>query len=71
MGGEVDDNLCATVEVLMHIVQKLEESRSFKCGETSDCRIILVRMIFAGKLAIVDDFDFGFRRSESETKNRE
>ena len=46
--GGVDDNLCAIVEVLMHIVQKLEESRSFKCGETSDCRIILVRMIFAG-----------------------
>jgi hypothetical protein len=27
-------------------------------------------MIFAGKLSIVD-FNFGFRRSESETKNRE
>ena len=54
----------------MSIVQKLEESRSFRCGETSDCSIILVRMIFAGKLSVVD-FNFGFRRSESETKNRE
>ena len=52
----------------MRIVQKLEESRSFRCGETSDCSVIVVRMIFAGKLSIVD-FDFGFRRSESETKN--
>ncbi len=54
----------------MRIVQKLEEGRSFRCGETSDCSIILVRMIFAGKLAIVD-FDFGFGCSESETENRE
>ena len=54
----------------MCIVQELEESRSFRCGEISDCIIILVRMIFAGKLSIVD-LNFGFRRTESETKNCE
>ena len=64
----MDDSLCAVFEVLVCIVQEPEESRSFRGGETSDCSIILVRMIFAGKLSIVD-FDFGFRRSESETKN--
>ena len=26
-------------EVLVHVVQKLEESRSFRGGETSDCSI--------------------------------
>ena len=65
----MDDSLCAVFEVLVYIVQELEESRSFRCGETSDCSIILVRMIFAGELAMVD-FNFGFRRSESETDNR-
>jgi hypothetical protein len=71
-GGRVglDNSSCAVFEVLVCIVQKLEEIESFICGETSDCSIILVRMIFAGKLSIVD-FNFGFRRSESETKNRE
>ncbi len=69
-GVGLDDSLCAVFEVLVCIVQELEESRSFRCGETSDCIIILVRMIFVGKLSIVD-FNFGFRRSESETENRE
>ena len=66
----MDDSLCTVFEVLVCIVQELEESRSFRCGETSDCSIILVRIIFAGELSIVD-FNFGFRHSESETKNRE
>ena len=66
----MDDSLCTVFEVLVCIVQELEESRSFRCGETSDCSIILVRMIFVGELLIVD-FNFGFRHSESETKNRE
>ena len=69
-GVGLDDSLCAVFEVLVCIVQELEESRSFRCGETSDCSIILVRMIFVGELLIVD-FNFGFRHSESETKNRE
>ncbi len=69
-GVGLDDSLCAVFEVLVCIVQELEESRSFRCGETSDCSIILVRKIFAGKLSIVD-FNFGFRCSESETKNWE
>jgi hypothetical protein len=69
-GVGLDDSSCAVFEVLVYIVQKLEESRSFRCGETSDCSIIFVRMIFAGKLSMVD-FNFGFRRSESETENRE
>jgi hypothetical protein len=69
-GVGLDDSSCAVFEVLVYIVQKLEESRSFRCGETSDCSIILVRMIFAGKLSMVD-FNFGFRSSESETENRE
>ena len=55
----MDDGLCVVFEVLVCIVQELEESRSFRCGETSDCSIILVRMIFAGKLSIVD-FNFGY-----------
>ena len=67
-GVGLDDSSCTVFEVLVCIVQELEESRSFRCGETSDCSIILVRMIFAGKLSIVD-FNFGFRRSESETEN--
>ena len=41
-GVGLDDSLCAVVEVLVCIVQELEESRSFRCGETSDCSIILV-----------------------------
>ena len=55
-GVGLDDSLCAVFEVLVCIVQELEESRSFRCGETSDCSIILVRMICAGKLSIVDFF---------------
>ncbi len=66
----MDNSLCEIFEVLVCIVQEPEESRSFRCGETSDCSIILVRMIFAGKLPIVD-LNFGFRCSESETKNPE
>ena len=58
-GVGLDDSLCAVFEVLVCIVQELEERRSFRCGETSDCSIILVRMIFAGKLSIVD-FNFGY-----------
>ena len=58
-GVGLDNSLCAVFEVLVCIVQELEESRSFRCGETSDCSIILVRMIFAGKLSIVD-FNFGY-----------
>ena len=69
-GVGLNNSLCAVFEVLMCIVQELEESRSFRCGETSDCIIILVRMIFAGKLSIVD-LNFGFRRTKSETKNCE
>jgi hypothetical protein len=50
---ELGNSSCAIFEVLVRVVQKLEESRSFRCGET---RV---------------DFDFGFRRSESETENHE
>ena len=66
----MDDSLCTVFEVLVFIVQELEESRSFRCGKTSDCSIILVRMIFVGELSIVD-FNFGFRCSESKTDYRE
>ena len=72
MGGGVglDDGLCAVFEVLVCIVQELEESRSFRCGETSDCSIILVRMILARELSIVN-LIFSFGCSKSKSKNRE
>jgi hypothetical protein len=66
----LDDGLCTVFKVLVCIVQELEESRSFRCGETSDCSIILVRMILARELSIVN-LNFSFGCSKSKLKNRE
>ncbi len=57
-------------DVFVCIVQELEECRSFECIQTSDCWIILVRMIFARELSIVS-LNFSFGCSESKPKNRE
>ncbi len=62
--------LCAFLEVLPHVVEKLEEVRGFSCSEASDGRVILVRVIFAGKLSVVD-IDFSLGRSKSKSKNCE
>ncbi len=62
--------LCAFLEVLLHVVEKLEEVRGFSCSEAGDGRVIFVRVIFAGMLSVMDlDFSLGF--SKSKSKNRE
>jgi hypothetical protein len=61
--------LCAFLEVFLRVVEKLEEVRGFSCSKASDGRVILVWMIFTGKLSVMD-LDFGLGRSKSESKNR-
>jgi hypothetical protein len=62
--------LCAFLEVLLRIVEKLEEVRGFSCSETGDGRVILVRVIFAGKLSVMDLY-FSLGCSKSKSKNLE
>ena len=38
----------------MHIIQELEEVRGFSCSETSYGMVILIGVVFAGKLLVVD-----------------
>ncbi len=61
--------LCAFLEVFLRIVEKLEEVRGFSCSKASDGRVILVWMIFAGKLPVMD-LDFGLGCFKYESKNR-
>ena len=58
------------LEVCLRIIQELEEVRGFTCSETSYGRVILVGVVFAGKLSVVD-FYFSLRRSEPKPQNRE
>jgi hypothetical protein len=56
------------LEVFVCIVEKFEEVRGLSSTKAGDGGIILVRVIFAGKLLVVDLY-FGFGRAESKAKN--
>ncbi len=49
-------------------VKKFKEVRGLISTKASDGGIILVRVIFAGKLSVVDLY-FSFGRTESKAKN--
>ena len=60
--------LSTFLEVFVCIVEKFKKVRGLISTKASDGGIILVRVIFAGKLSVVDLY-FGFGRTESKAKN--
>ncbi len=56
------------LKIFLCIIQELKEVRDLRCCEAGDGRVVLVRVIFAGKLSVVD-LDFNLRCPEPEPKN--
>ncbi len=63
-------DLCAFLEVLLQVVEKVEEIRGLSCGETGGGRVVLVRVVFASKLSVVDLY-FNLICSKPKSKDRE
>ncbi len=55
-------------KIFLHIIQELKEVRGLGCREAGDGKVVLVGVIFAGKLSVVD-LDFSLRCAEPEPKN--
>jgi hypothetical protein len=60
--------LSTFLEVFVCVVEKFEEVRGLSSTKTGDGGIILVRVIFAGKLLVVDLY-FGFGCAKSKAEN--
>ncbi len=56
------------LKIFLRIIQELKEVRGLGCREAGDGRVVLVRVIFAGKLLVVD-LDFSLRCAEPKPKN--
>ncbi len=57
------------LEIFLCIIQELKEVRGLGCREASDGRVVLVGVIFVGKLSVVD-LDFNLRCAKPKPKNR-
>ncbi len=60
--------LSTFLAVFVCVVEKFEEVRGLSSTKAGDGGIVLVRVIFAGKLLVIDLY-FGFRRAESKAEN--
>ncbi len=56
------------LKIFLRIIQELKEVRGLRCREASDSRVVLVGVIFAGKLSVVD-LDFSLRCAEPKPEN--
>ncbi len=56
------------LKIFLCIIQELKEVSGLGCHEAGDGRVLLVGMLFAGKLSVVD-LDFSLRCTKPKPKN--